>query len=44
MNYEVFTHTPELEETLLRAVEDALYVQQTQGQRQKLLVARRVNW
>jgi len=44
VNYEMFAHTPELEEALLRAVADALYVQQTQGQRQKLLVARRVNW
>lgn len=44
VNYEVFMHTPELEEAMQRAVADALYVQQTQGQRQKLLVARRVNW
>jgi hypothetical protein len=44
VNYEVFMHTAELEEAPLRAVADALYVQQTQGQRQKLLVARRVNW
>ena len=44
VNYEMFVHTPELEEAPLRAIEDALYVQQTQGQRQKLLVARRVNW
>jgi hypothetical protein len=44
VNYEMFVHTPELEEAPLRAVEDARYVQQTQGQRQKLLVARRVNW
>lgn len=42
--YDVFMHTPELEDAMLRAVADALYVQQTQGQRQKLLVARRVNW
>lgn len=44
VNYEVFMHTPELEEAMQRAVAYALYVQQTQGQRQKLLVARRVNW
>lgn len=44
VNFEYFMHTPELEEAPLRAVADALYVQQTQGQRQKLLVARRVNW
>lgn len=42
--YDMFAHTPELEEALLRSVAGALYVQQTQGQRQKLLVARRVNW
>jgi hypothetical protein len=44
VNYDYFMHTPELEGAPLRAVADALYVQQTQGQRQKLLVARRVNW
>lgn len=44
VNYEMFAHTQELEDAPLRAVADALYVQQTQGQRQKLLVARRIGW
>jgi hypothetical protein len=44
VSYDFFAHTPELEEAPIKALADALYVQQTQGQRQKLLVARRVNW
>jgi hypothetical protein len=42
--FEVFTHTQDMEAALYRSVEDALYVLQTQGQRQKLLTAQRVGW
>lgn len=42
--FDVFAHTLELEQAMLTAVEDARYTQQTHGQRQKLLVARRVGW
>lgn len=41
---DVFAHTYELLGSLHRAVEDAQYVQQTQGQRQKILAARRIGW
>lgn len=37
-------HTLELEGALHRALADARYVFETQGQKQKLLVARRVGW
>lgn len=42
--FEVFTHTPVLDESLGRAVDYAYYVHQTQGQRQKILIAQRLNW
>jgi hypothetical protein len=44
VGFEVFSHTGELMSSLYRAVADAEYVQQTQGQRQKILRARRVGW
>jgi len=42
--FDVFMSTPELQSACVRAVGDAQYVQSTQGQRQKLLTARRVGW
>jgi hypothetical protein len=44
VTFDVFAHTGELMGALYRAVEDSRYVQQTQGQRQKMLCARRVGW
>ncbi len=44
MRFDVFTHIGELMGSLYRAVDDANYVQQTQGQRQKILRAQRVGW
>lgn len=42
--FDVFAHTAILRASLFRAVEDARYVQQTQGQRQKILYATRIGW
>lgn len=44
VTFEVFAHTGELMGSLYRAVADAEYVFSTQGQRQKILAARRVGW
>jgi hypothetical protein len=40
---DIFQHTDELETAYFSAVLDARYIEATQGQKQKLLYARKVN-
>lgn len=44
VSFDVMMHTAETEGAIWGAVNDAVYVQGTQGQRQKLLSARRIEW
>lgn len=44
VTFDVFAHTRYLKESLYKAVKDAEYVEQTQGQKQKILKVQRIGW
>jgi len=44
VRFDVNMHVAELDRGMVGAVSDAIYVEETQGQRQKLLLARRIGW